>query len=343
MAERLVVTSPEDERWLDLLRRTDDVTPFHHPAWTRLLADCYRYPALIAGVADGHGGLTAGLPLLDVVHGGRPRRWVSLPFSDACAPVAADPAALRRLVLALEEARREVGVASVEVRAPLPAPATVVPSGAVIHRRTLPSSIDELWAGIHRSRRATVRAARNHGVAVRRGERRTDLTDRFYRLQVATRRRHGVPAQPKRFFELLWERLLSRGRGVVLLAEVDHEPIAASVYLTWGGTLVHKYGASEAREWHRNANDLLMWEGLVWGIARGDRRVDLGRTDVDNVGLQAFKSRWGGVAEPLDYSSIGAVTPEGTTRLARLGGPVLRHGPLWLTRATGEALYRHAA
>jgi CelD/BcsL family acetyltransferase involved in cellulose biosynthesis len=343
MADRLVMMAPEDERWLELLRTAPDATPFHHPAWARMLADCYRYDVWIGGVLDPTGALSAGLPLLDVAHRGGRRRWVSLPFSDACSPIASDPDALRSLVLALDEARHDAGLATIEVRASLPAPATVASSDAVIHRRTLPASVEELWATTHRSRRAGVRTARKQQVVVRPGEREADLTGCFYSLHVNTRRRHGVPVQPKRFFELLWTRLLARGLGAVLIAEVDGEPIAANVLLSWGGTLVEKYSASDARHWHRRANDLLLWKALAWGVEHGDRLADLGRTDVGNTGLQEFKERWGGVREPLVYSSIGATGSAGVTRFASLAGPVLRHGPGWLTRATGEALYRYAA
>ncbi|HSL56949.1 MAG TPA: GNAT family N-acetyltransferase [Acidimicrobiales bacterium] len=343
MAERLVLTTLDDGRWAHLLERAPGVTPFHHPAWARLLADCYRFDAVVAGLVDADGVMTAGLPLVDIRHRAGSRRWVSLPFTDACAPVATDATTLTTLVRELDGARADAGVAHVEVRAALPPPAAPLASGAVIHRRSLPGSVDELWATTHKSRRTGVRTARNKGVTVRPARQRDDLTGHFYDLHVATRRRHGVPVQPKRFFELLWDRVVVPGLGVVLVAEVEGAPIAAAVYLEWRGTMVCKFGASDPAHWQRRANDLLMWESFTWAIARDATEVDFGRSDLENAGLGQHKRSWGGMEEPLVYSTIGVAGRDERGRLAHLAGPVLRHAPLWVTRATGRALYRRAA
>jgi CelD/BcsL family acetyltransferase involved in cellulose biosynthesis len=337
------MTTPEDERWWQLLEAAPDTTAFHHPAWVQLLADCYRFEAIVAGLLDEHGRMTAGLPLVDVRPRLGQRRWVSLPFTDACAPLTLGPGSLSTLVGELDAARLDAGVAHVEVRAELPPPAQPRPSGAVIHRRPLPGTTEELWATTRKGRRQAVRTARNHGVTVRRAEHRHDLTETFYALQLATRRRHGVPAQPRRWFEMLWDRMIAPGLGTVLVAEVDGAPIAAAVYLEWRGSMVAKYGASDPAHWCRSPNDLLMWESFVWGVERGARVVDIGRTDTGNAGLRRHKAAWGGEEEPLGYSTVGPAPHDERGRAAHLVGPILRRAPLWVTRVTGEVLYRRAA
>ncbi|MCU0269503.1 MAG: GNAT family N-acetyltransferase [Acidimicrobiales bacterium] len=343
MTERAVLTTVDDERWRQLLRVAPGVTPFHHPAWAQLLADCYRYEARVVGMVDGDDTMVAGLPLIDVSSPLGRRRWVSLPFSDACAPVTTSDGARRSLVTGLDELRLTEGVTRVEVRSALPAPAAPSPSGAVLHRRALPATVEELSPTINRSLRQNVRSATRRGVTVRRGERRDDLARTFHALQVLTRRRHGVPAQPRAYFELLWDRILARDLGYLLLAEADGEPIAGCVFLCWRDYLVFKYGASDPAAWDRRPNDLLMWHGLVAGVERGCTTADLGRSDLPEDGLWLFKRRLGGVEETLTYSTLGAAAHDGRGRLTRLAGPVLRHGPRWLTRASGRVLYRHAA
>jgi CelD/BcsL family acetyltransferase involved in cellulose biosynthesis len=76
----------EDPRWREFVESRPQSTIFHHPAWARLLADCYGYRAMIVALADG-GAVTAGLPAIDVSLPFGARRWVSLPFTDHCPPL----------------------------------------------------------------------------------------------------------------------------------------------------------------------------------------------------------------------------------------------------------------
>jgi lipid II:glycine glycyltransferase (peptidoglycan interpeptide bridge formation enzyme) len=243
----------------------------------------------------------------------------------------------------LDDARADAGVDHVEVRCALPPPARPASSGAVAHRCPLPAAAAELRSTVNGSHRRGAVVASRRGVVLRTGERCHDLAEAFYTLHVGTRRRHGVPVQPRRYFELLWDRVLARDLGLLLLAEVDGEPVAGGVFLAWRGTFIHKYSASDALAWPRHANDLLLWEALTWAVEHGCTQVDFGRSDLADTGLRDFKRAWGGREEPLVYSTVGKPARDSRGRLARVARPVLRHGPVWLTRVTGEVLYRYAA
>ncbi len=337
-----IVTGVADPRWLRLVRAAPQATPFHDPAWAELLARCYGYRTLVVGVADESGELCAGAPMIEIAHLGR-HRWVSLPFSDVCPPLATRDDALPSLVDSLLEHTRRSGVSHVEVRAALPPPAQPMPSTDVIHRLELSRDADVLFDGLAPMRRRNLRTAVRHGVTVRRGEQPGDLTDTFYRLHVATRHHQGVPVQPRRYFRLLWEQLLARDLGFLLLAQVDGAAVAGAVFLTDGRTLTYKYAASAAAARPLCANDLLLWEACRWALDRGYRVIDFGRSDLANVGLRRFKDSWGAREEALVYSTVGqTVARDGRGRLAHLAEPVLRRGPRWLTRAAGELLYRYA-
>ena len=66
-------------------------TPFHDPAWAQLVADCYGFDAFAAALIAEDGEIRAGAPMVAVRHLGRRPRWVSLPFTDYCPPLAASP------------------------------------------------------------------------------------------------------------------------------------------------------------------------------------------------------------------------------------------------------------
>src|SRR4051794_20497054 len=84
---RWVRLAIDDSRWVGLVEGSRVALPFHHPAWSRLIADCYGYRAFVFGVADDGGRLLAGVPVIDVSTWLLGRKWVSLPFTDFCPPV----------------------------------------------------------------------------------------------------------------------------------------------------------------------------------------------------------------------------------------------------------------
>jgi CelD/BcsL family acetyltransferase involved in cellulose biosynthesis len=335
-----------DPRWGDFVARHPAATPFHHPHWAKLVADCYGFRTFVVTASDHSGVVRAGLPLVDVrhLHGGR--KWVSLPYTDYCPPLTSDRSEEVQLVAALGQASDAAGVRLVEVRAPLRGAAA---SGDVALRHVLPldGGPAEIYERFHRSQvQRNIRRAEREGLAIRQATRAQDLVGTFYRLHVRTRRRQGVPVQPRRFFRLLWERAINTGLGSLLIVEASGQPVAAAVFLAWNQTMIYKYGASDERAWSLRPNHLLFWHAIQTACEHGYRWFDFGRTDAGQEGLRNFKLSWGAAEEPLVYGTLGhrpdpAPLAEGVA--GRLLGSAIRHGPLLLCRVAGEALYRYTA
>jgi CelD/BcsL family acetyltransferase involved in cellulose biosynthesis len=332
-------------RWSSFVAGHPSALPFHHPSWAQTLAECYGFRAYCLTVDGPDGRIAAGLPVIEVRHRrGRPR-WVSLPFTDHCPPLATgDPGAA--LTGAFDDARRASGIGRLEVRADLRGPG-VHPDGTFLtHELTLAGSEERILATLHPNQvRRNIRRAERAGVVIRVGDTESDVTDVFYRLHTRTRHRLGVPVQPLRYFRLLWRRVLRPGLGVVMIAELDGAPVAAGIFLAVGATCVYKYGASDERQWNARPNHLLFWEAIRWATAKGCRTFDFGRTDVEDRGLREFKSRWGTVERELTYHVL-ADAPSRGAHGGGLPGPlrsVIRHGPSIVPRALGELLYRYTA
>ncbi len=173
----------------------------------------------------------------------------------------------------------------------------------------------------------------------------TDLAalDAFYALHLRTRRKLGVPTQPKRFIRR-FEELFAAGLGFVWTILEDDQPVAAAVFLTHNGTVTYKYGASDERALNKRPNNLLLAEAIRWSCEAGFHTFDFGRTEVENEGLRAFKSGWGAeeVELPYTYFSDHEPAPESALR-ERIMSATIRHSPAVVGRLVGEALYRHVA
>jgi CelD/BcsL family acetyltransferase involved in cellulose biosynthesis len=341
----MIHLATRDGAWSEFVESCEDAWPYHHPAWSSVLAESYGYRPFALAVADEGGVIAAGLPMMEVRGLSGRRRWLSLPFTDLCHPLAFSNDAMAALAAELEPARRAAGVSQIEIRDKLEGPGVFQTVDAVTHTLELAPDPDAVLATFSRSQvvRNITRAERE-GVDVRRGAAASDLTRVFYRLHLQTRRRQGVPVQPRRFFELLWEQMIEPGLGFVLLAYSDETPVAGAVFLTWKRTVTYKYGASDPRYLNLRPNNILFWRAIEWACRGGYQRFDFGRTDLDNEGLRRFKSGWGTLEEPLTYSVLADAPPKRSVkRAAPVMGSLIRHSPPWVCRAVGTALYRYAA
>ncbi|MGZ4626604.1 MAG: lipid II:glycine glycyltransferase FemX [Kineosporiaceae bacterium] len=327
--------------WRRFVADRPEATCFHRPEWAALLADCYRYPSFVVVLRGGDGEVLAGLPVAQVGRPGRPPRWLALPFSDECGPLVGPRGSAQALLAGADALRRRRGAQDLVVRADVAVPDAPAEDVAVVHELALPGG----GGGGARPRssvRRAVNAAQRNGVRVRTARTAEDLTGAYYRLHVRTRRRQGVPVQPRRYFRLLWERMIAPGHGVVLLADVDGADLAGAVYLTGGRTVTYKYGASDERAWSLRPNHAVMARAITWAAEEGYATFDFGRTDLDNAGLIRFKETWGAQGRALRYTSFGARPSYGGGRRAQqLVAPVIRRGPAVVCRGLGAMLYRY--
>lgn len=344
---RLIRIDLEDPAWPEHVANDPQALPFHHPAWARLLAECYKFRAFGLALADADGRLIAGVPIVESRGLLGERQWISLPFTDVCPPlVGGDPRLQARLEVEIDAARREAGVGRVELRATPASDSALAFDAGLRHTLQLDRDPDIVYRRFKPKQvRHAIRYAERSGVMVLRAEREEELSHTFYALHAATRRRLGVPVQPRRYFSLLWRRIVEPGLGFVLVARIHERPVAAAVFLAWNGTVVYKYSASDASAWNLRPNNAILWHAMRWGCENGYATFDFGRTDRANEGLRTFKRGWGTEEAPLAYAAIGqrGARSLGEGRIASLGRAVIRRSPSFVGRAIGGALYRYAA
>ncbi len=339
----LKICDSDDQAWRVFLESRPEATVFHHPAWSALMANAYGYRPFVVVQVDDVGQIEAGLPLLEVRSPLTGHRFVSVPFADHCTPLARDAGSLQRLTSNLVTWRLRAGQPRIEVRGPLPAGPGVHPVNQFVrHIVPLEADPERVFQRFDPSRvRKAIRRAGREGLQVRISASLEDLGT-FYPLFCDTRRRLGVPVQPRRYLRGLWTTLIQKGLGFLVLAYKDAKPVAGWVFLAWNGTLIAKYGCSLPAYWSLRPNNLVYWAAIEWGCQQGFRQFDLGRTEINDRGLRFFKEGWGASVEPLAYTYLAESAPKPGLGLATRGlGTVIRHSPTIVCRALGEVLYGH--
>jgi len=336
----LDISNPQ---WMELVCSDNRATVFHHPAWIELLANCYHYHPIVVAVLDKKGEIRAGLPVMEINIPFSGRRWVALPFSDYCSPLYRDDEALNMLFNRLPVLYKENHLRGLEVRREVPANFGLqVQAPYVLHTVKLEPDITLLTKRIHRTQMQNIRTAEKNEIRI---EFSTDIqaVHSFYHLHCLTRRKHGVPVQPWKFFRLISSDLLAKGMGFVLLAFKGEACVAGGLFLHLQKTLTYKYSASDEEYLNLRPNHLLTWTALKWGCENDFTYFDFGRADIGDEGLREFKRRWGAEETPLAYSYLPSAPNEGGSgRFKSLLNSMIRRSPLWVCQLAGELLYRYA-
>jgi CelD/BcsL family acetyltransferase involved in cellulose biosynthesis len=335
----------QDSRWQNLVDRHPYGSIFHSTPWLEALSRTYGYEPVVYTTTPDGSELANGIVFCRIRSWVSGSRLVSLPFSDHCEPLA-NPSELTELMHSLRAARHLKRWKYIELRP--------VRSAAAAQTRDLTKTesysiqildlgpgLDTLFANFHKScvQRKIHRAERED--LVYEEGRSEALLKKFYDLLLLTRRRHGLPPQPLTWFRnaisCLGDRVLIR------IASKDRQAVASIITLQFKDVLVYKYGCSDSRFNNLGGNALLFWQAIQDAKKNGGTKFDLGRSEVDNRGLIAFKENWGAVSTPLDYYRLPARQPFHLRSgwRSRVAKSVFSVMPDALFAATGRLFYRH--
>jgi lipid II:glycine glycyltransferase (peptidoglycan interpeptide bridge formation enzyme) len=271
---------------------------------------------------------------------------VSLPFSDSCEPIGLNAKNSERVIGELKSFGCSRKWRYFEIRNDR-ATSEEIPRSLryLTHTLDLTLSEEKRFGRLESSVRTSVRKAVKAGVEVTFSES-PDSVREFCKLNCETRRRHGLPPQPFRFFRNVHQHVLQKGLGRVVTAWHGGCVIAAAMFFHAGRQVLYKYGASDATQQHLRASNLLMWEAIRHYAAEGYERLSLGRTAKNHAGLRRFKLGWGAQEAEIGYIRYdfqrGVFDAERSTD-SESGYGIVHHLPLWVLRWAGMALYRHMA
>jgi hypothetical protein len=341
------VESLEVPGWDQVGERIPGFTVFHSSRWAAVLQSTYghRTDVWLAGSAEEP---TAWFPVTTARSWLKGCRGVCVALADACAPLLKSGAQFGALWETVVSAGRSKGWRYLELRGEVPVQAAVPAISFRAHRLDLRAGWEVTLRGFDPSVRRAVRKAEVAGLRVRFGTEPADM-DAYYALHCLTRSRHGLPPQPKRFFDRVAEHLVGDGHGFVALvdapaSEPPNQPLAGAVFLHQGRRAVYKFGASDARYQQYRANNLVMSQSIRRCVELGMEELHFGRTDPNQEGLGRFKRGWGAQEETLYYYRYALSTGRWeTTRSLTTGWHnwVFRHLPLRVNRWLGALLYRH--
>lgn len=336
----------EIPNWDSLLTSRPDFSFFHGTAWAKVLTETYGFAPHYFFTGNTATPETL-LPLMEVNSWLTGRRGIALPFTDECEPLGADQNSITGIfqeVIAFGQSR---GWKYIELRGGRKLLGGEVPASLSFygHSLDLAAKSEEQFEKFDSSVRRAIRKAEKDGVTVEVLQS-LEAMKIFYALQCQTRKRHGLPPPPFRFFVNIHKHILSENSGMVAVASHRGRKIAASVFFYLGGRAIYKYGASDLTMQHLRGNNLVMWLAMKWLAQNGAKTLHLGRTSLANEGLRRFKLQLGAHEEMIEYAKFDLRQKQFVTEKDGVSGwhnAVFRTLPVSLSRAAGQLLYQHWA
>lgn len=349
-----VIRPLEDSQWAKFVQWHPRSSVFHTTGWLEALQRTYGYTPLALTTSPPDKPLDNGWLFCSIRSWLTGRRWVSLPFSDHCEPLIDERASLDQFFATFETLLGQERLRYIEAR-PLE---TLVqnssysalslfcsPSSYCFHTIDLRPDIQTLFQNCHKgSTQRKIRRAERERLDYKEG-RTAALIDAFYQLQLLTRRRHGLPPQPKQWFRNLAECLGDAAQFRV--AYKGSQPVAAILTIRHKQTMVYKYGCSDTAYNNLGGMHLLLWKSIEDAKRSGLQTFDFGRSDLAGEGLITFKDRWGSQRSVLRYSRFTSTTApkdahiDSSRSRDRLISKVFAHTPDVVARAIGQWFYRH--
>jgi hypothetical protein len=331
--------------WGAAVSEVPNASFFHGAVWAKILASTYGFLPLY--LKTGEPGRIGLLPLMEVSSFITGRRGIALPFTDECEPIGDEQDRfniLYRSALCQLSARKW---RYLELRGGSPEFSPIGTAAEFFGHEIQLSDTNPLSAlgRCTKSVRGAIRKAEKNGVLVE-SSKSLEGMQSFYSLLCQTRKRHGNPPQPFKFFAAIHRNAIEGGSGLVLLAKYGGAVIAGAVFLHTGRSAVYKFAASDSAFQHLCGSNLVLWRGVEWYCERGFSRVQLGRTSLGNEGLRRFKSGWGSREYSIKYFRHATKDRQfvaGSDNSSGWQTCIFKILPLPVSRRLGAIAYRHIA
>jgi len=337
-----------DEQWTEFVKRHEDSNMFYLPEWLQILKEQYNYKIFAFCLYNNNGDIIAGIPFCEVKSITMKKKWISLPFSDYVPPLYTNETDLIELLeqTVMYRNKEYPDVRSIEIRHRLPA-GTKFNSveNEVLYTLKLDRSREDIFASF--KKKSVSQVIQKSLEAGLESEVRYDYeaVEDFYRLHLITRQKLGVPIQPKAFFIKLYDNIIKKKHGfIVLVKSKDGKIIGAGMLIGFKNVISLKYAASDKDYLHLRPNNIMYWRSIQESMDLGYQLYDFGKTEISNTGLRSFKSHWGTDMEMLPYNYYPeAPEANGESLSTKLLFYVIRFSPKFICRLIGELLYKYAA
>jgi hypothetical protein len=287
------------ENWDNIILTNPDYSFFHTTHWAKVISETYKYKPeylLFGNISN----IISIIPMMTIHSIINVKRGVSLPFSDFCEPLVFNKVNFDEIIKELILYYKNNGWKFFEIRGGKLFEQNNYYKNYYLHNLNLNEDSGKIFSNFRESTKRNIKTGYKNDLKVSINYSQESM-DIFYHLNCLTRKRHGLPPQPREFFNNIYKHIILKKIGFIVLASYNNNYIAGSVYFHFGDKAIYKYGASIPEYNFLKANNLIMWEAIQWYCVNKFRVLSFGRTDIGDQGLLQYKDGWGTEKSILRY------------------------------------------
>ena len=331
-----------DKRWLNFITEINNSNIFHHPAWLKVLKKQYKFEVRAACFSHNTNQISVGLPYCIVKVFGSQPKIISLPFTDHCSILGNDSQWNDKLYKEFILLSQKEKLPNIELRTFVNSQDYVQDNSLVLHITELEQDQDKLFSKFKKSQvQQIIKKADSFNLTVH-FETSYSAVQEFYKLHLLTRKKLGVPIQPRNFFKLIFSEIIDKNLGFVIVVKKNGIPVSAGLFMFYNEYFTYKFGASNPDYLKYRPNNVMIWEAMKEASKRGFKYFDFGKTEIDNSGLRKFKSGWGTNEYSLIYSFYPKQYHSSLSKLKdKIISPLIQNSPKFVCQLIGEIGYKY--
>jgi CelD/BcsL family acetyltransferase involved in cellulose biosynthesis len=299
-----------NSQWNSIIDHDSDALVFHSPAWLEMIAKCYSLQPHHLELQNSAG--SALLPLFlskSLLFG---RKVTTQPFNFYGGLLSTSDDATREILGKARKVWKETNARFLEIKNVRSLNASLVKEFNLIERSPvvryvvpLRDNAEEFDRQLKRRFREKLnklqRQASTAGLSIEDAGPDTEpILRNFYDLLTDEYKfKHLMLVQPFRLFRMVAKGLSKRFH--LYIAKLNGKVIGGAIILRFKDADYYLWGAYDQKFEEISPLTLVLAEAMKQGREDGIKTFDLGVTSRSHEGLNFFKSRWGGVCEPLNY------------------------------------------
>ncbi len=335
------VLDKDSKKWNDSLDEMNHVTSYHYWEFAKAVETTYHHKAIRYALVNEKQEFLSTVTIFEFKPIPFKKDIVSLPFCDYGGIVAKEDKYEEELLNFLLNKYKDLPVTLRQLKELSTKESNyAVNSEKVRMRFKLEMDADELLKNYKAKLRAQIKRPAKDGCTAAVGQ--EELLDDFYKVFLYNMRDLGSPVHSRKVMENVLK-FYKEDASLFVVYSKDKKPIACSMVIGKGDTLINPWASSDRRYQKIAPNMMLYWEMIKYAIEKKYKYFDFGRS-TEGEGTYRFKKQWGALPEPMYwYTFADKITDDdedSTSWKKELFIKVWQKMPLGITAILGPKIRR---
>ena len=330
------------KQWDQIISSFPESTFFHTSLWSKVLSTSYGYKPTYFIFTKNLKPIVV-IPFMEISNPLKGKSGISLPFSDFCEPLFKKELEFGSIFDKISEYGKQSGWKTLTFTSYYIKDSFPISHYYYSHTLILQKDNKSILKSFRNSNIRNIKKALKSDIEIL-YKKSLGSIKHFYTLQCITRKKHGLPPQPFEFFLQIYENVLKKDKGIVILAKYKNDIIAGAIFFTYQDKALFKFGASKPEYQPLRPNNLVLWKGIQHFCDCGYKEFSFGKTEPDNEGLLQYKNGFNTEQKKLyvyKYHLRKNHFIQEKSKVYGIHNRIFQKTPIFILKIIGSVLYKY--